>query len=161
MLIELVTRKSYLCDVLALTHGPVYISLSSKMIIRTLTEAQAAAQSLADFLGQFNRTLGSLAGGTNGQPEATPPSPGPQNESQARQRCPSTMPDRVFSILGAAREPGLSPKEMVARYEAMGWPAPRRGRLYTAIFSSVHYLTKKGKLNKSNDGKYSIAQETG
>ena len=121
-------------------------------MIRNLLEAQEAAAALADFLDKFNQTLGDFSGKKNGQaqlPTATVPRVSPLRIA------PEAMADRVLEILTDVGQTGLTPKEIVAKYEALRWPPPKSGKLYTALYSSIDYMRKKGILAK-NEGKYSI-----
>ncbi len=132
--------------------------------IDNITEAQEAVAALGDFLERFRLTLGtlgSLAGKSNGIVKL------PHRASldhaglvtAVRQKvlviAPETMPERVLAILKEAPDP-MTPKQMVDRYTALGWPAPKSGKLYSALLASAYYLRKKKGILKSDRGKYSI-----
>ena len=73
---------------------------------------------------------------------------------------PDSMADRVIKIISDGRKP-LKPKEIVNRYQLLGWSEPEggRGKLYEAVSGSLSYLlNRKQVLEKTKKG-YSIKQE--
>ena len=73
---------------------------------------------------------------------------------------PDSMSDRVIKIIFDANKP-LKPKEIVNRYQLLGWtePAGGRAKLYEAISGSLSYLlNRKQVLDKTKRG-YSIRKE--
>jgi len=70
---------------------------------------------------------------------------------------PPTMSDRVIKIIIDAAKP-LKPKDIVNRYQQLGWTEPTGGRtkLYEAVSGSLSYLlNRKRVLQKTKKG-YSI-----
>src|ERR1017187_8985304 len=120
----------------------------AKIIIDNIAEAQEAVAAIGDFLERFHQTLGKLGSLTGkSKREATSPSYREQLEPASelatnRQTqfviTPETMPDRVIAILKSASGP-LTPKQMAEHYASLGWPAPKNGKLYTALLSSAYY----------------------
>jgi hypothetical protein len=120
------------------------------MKVENLSEAQAAATALAEFLGRFARMLGPSAGLKESRPEGgnEHPTPPPQPTR------PKETAERVFYILKEAGRP-MSPKAMAARDHALGWSTQGDRKTYSALLSSAYYLVRKGKLHKDANG-YSL-----
>lgn len=73
---------------------------------------------------------------------------------------PDSMSDRVIKIISDARRP-LKPKEIVNRYQLLGWTEPEGGRvkLYEAISGSLSYLLNRKRVLEKGKKGYSLKQE--
>jgi len=67
---------------------------------------------------------------------------------------PETMPEKIVALLTDAHKP-MTAREMVVKYEALGWQPAPNGDLYSTVLQCAYYLSKKGRL-LNNRGKYSI-----
>src|SRR5436309_10472235 len=119
------------------------------MRIENIAQAQEAAAAIADFWANYNHTLskiGAMTGVSNGGMLVRPTHRTSIRHNAKADRVssgtpavvPLTMPERVTAILSSAASP-LTPKEILARYENLGWPKPKSGKTYRVLLSCAYY----------------------